>query len=117
MLKLARCAATRRALSRRSVAAAGNASSLAPTDEAKALELCQQIGAEPYVKAARATVYQWATSPATVVAELRDEDFSAWPESLAAIGYAVRGAAYFQPEARPGSGPRLPAGLPIRQVL
>ena len=63
--------------------------------EARALDLCQRIKAEPYVKACRATVYQWATSPQKVVAEFRNEDFSAWPESLAAIGYSVRGAAYY----------------------
>lgn len=63
--------------------------------ESRALELCQRIGAQPYVKACRATIYQWATSPSQVVAEFREEDFSAWPESLAAIGYAVRGAAHF----------------------
>lgn len=63
--------------------------------EARALDLCQRIKAEPYVKACRATVYQWATSPQKVVAEFRNEDFSAWPESLAAIGYSVRGSAYY----------------------
>ncbi len=63
--------------------------------ETRALDLCQRIEAQPYVKACRAMVYQWATSPPQVVAEFRDEDFSAWPESLAAIGYAVRGSAYF----------------------
>jgi tetratricopeptide (TPR) repeat protein len=63
--------------------------------EARALDLCREARDEPYVKACRATVYQWAVSPARVVAELRDEDISAWPESLAAIGYAVRGQAYF----------------------
>ena len=63
--------------------------------EARALELCQRIKAEPYVKACRATVYQWATSPQRVLAEFRDEDFSVWPESLAAIGYKVRATAYY----------------------
>ena len=63
--------------------------------ETRALGLCQRIDAEPYVRACRATVYQWATSPPKVVAEFRDEDFSTWPEPLAAIGYAVRGSAYF----------------------
>lgn len=64
--------------------------------EAKALELCRQIGVEPYAKAARARIYQWATSPTQVLADLGEEDFSAWPEELAAVGYAVRGAAHFQ---------------------
>ncbi len=63
--------------------------------EARALELCQRIEAQPYVKACRATVYQWATSPQKVLAEFGDEDFSTWPESLAAIGYAVRASAYY----------------------
>jgi len=65
-------------------------------DEAKALELCRRIAAQPYVKAARARIYQWATSPEKVLEEFRDEDFSAWPESLAATGYSVRGAAHYQ---------------------
>jgi tetratricopeptide (TPR) repeat protein len=69
--------------------------------EAKALELCRQIDAEPYAKAARARIYQWATSPKQVLADLGEEDFSTWPEELAAIGYAVRGAAHFQLEHGP----------------
>ena len=64
--------------------------------EAKALELCRQINVEPYVKAARARVYQWASSPKQVLAEMADEDIAAWPEELAAVGYAVRGAAHFR---------------------
>jgi tetratricopeptide (TPR) repeat protein len=64
--------------------------------EAKALELCQRINAEPYAKAARARIYQWATSPKQVLADLGDEDLLAWPEDLAAVGYAVRGAAHFR---------------------
>lgn len=63
--------------------------------EARALDLCQRIKAQPYAKACRATVYQWATSPQKVLAEFRDEDFSAWPESLAAIGYTVRASAHY----------------------
>jgi len=63
--------------------------------EARALDLCQRIHAQPYVKACRATVYQWATSPQKVLAEFRDEDFSAWPESPAAIGFAVRASAHY----------------------
>jgi len=69
--------------------------------EARALDLCQRINAQPYVKACRATVYQWATSPSKVLADFRDEDFSAWPESLAAIGYAVRASAYYNTKSGP----------------
>jgi len=64
--------------------------------ESRALELCRQVGAEPYAKACRATVYQWAERPPKVVAEFENEDFTTWPESLAAVGYAVRGSAYFR---------------------
>jgi tetratricopeptide (TPR) repeat protein len=64
--------------------------------EAKALELCRQVNAEPYIKAARARVYQWTSSPKLVLADLGDEDLSAWPEELAAKAYAVRGAAHFR---------------------
>jgi len=77
------------------ICAAATCARLHLHSETRALDLCQRIGAQPYVKACRATVYQWATSPSQVVAEFRDEDFSTWPESLAAIGYAVRGSAYF----------------------
>lgn len=63
--------------------------------EDRALELSQRIGVEPYAKACRATVYQWATSPQKVLAEFEDEDFSAWPDSLAATGYAVRASAHY----------------------
>jgi tetratricopeptide (TPR) repeat protein len=63
--------------------------------ESKALALCERIGVEPYAKACRAKVYTWAVSPSNVVAELGGEDFSTWPEDLAAIGYANRGAAYY----------------------
>lgn len=63
--------------------------------EARALDLCQRIEVQPYVKACRATVYQWATSPPKVLAEFGEEDFSAWPESLAALGYTVRASAYY----------------------
>jgi len=70
-------------------------------NEAKALDLCLRIGAEPYSKAARARIYQWASSPKPVLAELGDEDFSAWPEPLAALGCAVRGAAHFRLENGP----------------
>lgn len=63
--------------------------------ETRALDLCQQIKVQPYVKACRAAVYQWATSPNKVLDEFRDEDFSTWPESLAATGYTVRATAYY----------------------
>lgn len=63
--------------------------------EARALELCQRIKVQPYGKACRAAVYQWATSPQKVLDEFREEDFSTWPDSLAATGYAVRAAAYY----------------------
>lgn len=63
--------------------------------ETRALELCQRIKVQPYVKACRAAVYQWATSPQKVLDEFRDEDFSTWPDALAATGYAVRAAAYY----------------------
>jgi hypothetical protein len=63
--------------------------------EAKALKLAEHIKVEPYAKACRALVYQWQTSPSNVLAEFRTEDFSAWPETLAAIGYDVRGSAYY----------------------
>lgn len=79
----------------RAISAAAACARLHLGSETRALDLCQRIEIQPYVKACRAMVYQWASSPAQVVAEFRDEDFSTWPESLAAIGYAVRGAAYF----------------------
>jgi hypothetical protein len=69
--------------------------------EVRALDLCQRIRAQPHVKACRATVYQWATSPREVLKEFRDEDFSTWPESLAAIGYAVRASAHYNMENGP----------------
>jgi tetratricopeptide (TPR) repeat protein len=78
------------------IGAAAECVRLHQRSEDRALELCQQINAQPYVKAARARVYQWASSPKTVLAEFRDEDFSSWPESLAAVGFSVRGMAHFQ---------------------
>lgn len=80
----------------RAISGAAECVRLHQSDEAKALELCRQIKAEPYIKAARARVYQWTSSPKQVLADLGDEDLSAWPEELAATGYAVRGAAHFQ---------------------
>jgi len=64
--------------------------------EARALAVCDQPAVEPYRKACRVAIYEWATAPEKVVAEFGKEDFSAWPESLAAMGYAVRGQAYFR---------------------
>ena len=78
------------------VGAAAECVRLHQGNEAKALELCRRIGSEPYVQAARARVYQWTSSPKQVLAEFRDEDFSTWPEPLAAIACDVRGAAHFQ---------------------
>ena len=69
--------------------------------EAKALDLCGRIGVEPYVKACRAKIYTWTASASNVVAEFENEDFSTWPEDLAAIGYSIRGAAYFRVEKGP----------------
>ncbi|NUQ63172.1 MAG: DUF4838 domain-containing protein [Pirellulales bacterium] len=83
------------------IAAAAECVRLHQGNEAKALETCRQIGAEPYVKAARASIYQWTSSPKQVLAEFGDEDFSAWPEPLAAVGCAVRGAAHFQLKSGP----------------
>lgn len=77
------------------ISAAAICSRLHLGSEARALDLCQRIKVQPYVKACRATVYQWATSPQKVLDEFREEDFSAWPESLAATGYAVRASAHF----------------------
>lgn len=70
-------------------------------NESRALDICQRLDAGPYRMACRAVVYQWATSPAKVLAELRDEDIAAWPESLAAIGFAVRGSAFFNAKQGP----------------
>jgi len=63
--------------------------------EAKALEIADRIQIEPYAKACRAVVYQWAISSSNVVVEFGNENFIQWPEALAAIGYKVRGNAYF----------------------
>ena len=63
--------------------------------EARGLELAKQINVEPYAKACRAVVYQWQTSSPKVVAEFENEDFTEWPEDLAAIGFTVRGMAYY----------------------
>ena len=62
---------------------------------------CIERNAMAAVKAARARIYQWATAPDKVLEEFRDEDFSAWPESLAATGYSVRGAAHYRLENGP----------------
>lgn len=77
------------------ISAAASCARLHLGSEARALDLCQRINAQPYVKACRAMVYQWATSPQKVLAEFRQEDFSEWPESLAATGYAVRASAHY----------------------
>ena len=77
------------------VSAAARCARLHLRNEGRALELCQHLHAEPYRKACRAMVYQWATSPKKVLDEFQHEDFSAWPESLAAMGYTVRGQAYY----------------------
>lgn len=77
------------------ISAAARCARLHLGNERRALELCQRIGAQPYEKACRAVVYQWATSAQQVIDEFRDEDFSSWPEHLAAVGYAVRGAAWY----------------------
>jgi tetratricopeptide (TPR) repeat protein len=65
------------------------------TGEPQALEICVYLKTEPYGKACRAFVYQWASSASNVMDEFQSVDFSEWPEDLAAIGYKIRANAYF----------------------
>ncbi len=80
------------------VCAAARCARLHLGSEARALELCGEIGDPLYAKACRAVVYQWATSPARVIEDLGEEDLTRWPEELAATGFMVRGQAHYRLE-------------------
>jgi tetratricopeptide (TPR) repeat protein len=80
------------------ISAAARCARLHLHSEARALELCDLTDHPLYAKACRAVVYQWATSPGRVLEDLGDEDFTRWPEDLAAIGFMVRGQAHYRLE-------------------
>ncbi|MDY0167046.1 MAG: tetratricopeptide repeat protein [Thermoguttaceae bacterium] len=77
------------------LSAAARCARLHLSSEARALELCGEIGDPLYAKACRAVVYQWASSPARVIEDLGEEDLTLWPEELAATGFMVRGQAHY----------------------